>query len=337
MSSSVEAVRITCLPRELNDELQIADYLAELLGAVQLTVKIVHNKTDTGIPYRSAFVDIGAWTEGEYMDNMQKQLVDAGNNGLEFSEIVTFDGRRIPLNFHFPNGKPMPYIKILASEKNTYYDTKPLALDEGAWTSLYVPVVPADLVIPGDWQRADMRERLTQFFECQLRVGKVSRVDLMSRTKPEDDKETKMLCAYIHFDHWYDNSATTILRGNIETTGEFRCNGFYDGIKFTKFENRRFITIKINHKPLPEVKDPELNIHQLAAANEKLTARVAELEALLSTTQTLTEPITAQTTDSAINFDGLQRNAALVKENKALQQELAALKKRNEELEQASA
>jgi hypothetical protein len=335
MSSSVEAVRITCLPRELNDEFQIADCVAELLGAVQLTVKIVHLKTDTGIPYRSAFVDIGAWAEN--MDNMQQKLIHAGTNGLEFSEFVRFDGHRVPMDFHFHNGKPMPYIKIVATEKNTYYDTKPLALDEGAWTSLYIPVVPADLVIPGELKRADMRDRLANFFEFQLRIGKVSRVDLMSRTKPDDEKENKILCAYIHFDHWYDNSATTILRGNIDGQGEFRCNGFYDGIKFTKFENRRFITLKVNHKPLPEVKDPELNVHQLAAANEKLTARVAELEALLSSTQALTEPIAAQTTDSTINFDGLQRNAALVKENKALQQELAALKKRNEELEQASA
>jgi hypothetical protein len=74
--------------------------------------------------------------------------------------------------------------------------------------------------------------------------------------------------------------------------GTFRQRGYYDGVKQRPFYSRDtngdkkpgYLLFMINHKPIPEV-SIELNVHQLAAANEYLEnelkqrdERIAELE-----------------------------------------------------------
>jgi hypothetical protein len=68
------------------------------------------------------------------------------------------------------------------------------------------------------------------------------------------------------------------VRKSVNARGEFVCHGYYNGFDFCKFDRNRFITFKVNYKPIPTA-DASLNIHQLAAAKEALEKRVAELEA----------------------------------------------------------
>jgi hypothetical protein len=117
---------------------------------------------------------------------------------------------------------------------------------------------------------------LAAFFEDELKIGQVSRVDFVSRTIP--GQETTVRSAYIHFDHWYDNNVSKTVRKSVNARGEFVCHGYYNGFDFCKFDRNRFITFKVNYKPIPTA-DASLNIHQLAAAKEALEKRVAELEA----------------------------------------------------------
>jgi hypothetical protein len=123
--------------------------------------------------------------------------------------------------------------------------------------------------------RLNDEDELTAFFEDKLKVGKVSRIDFMSKAVPNSDRVAK--CAYVHFDQWYDNQTAKLVRKTIATKGEFSCNGFYDGFEFCRFDKNRYINLKVNHKPIPAVTE-DMNVHQLAARVKILEEQNAELE-----------------------------------------------------------
>lgn len=159
------------------------------------------------------------------------------------------------------------------------------------WMSIYLPCIPPDMMLDG--KAFGTIEDVTDFFETELCVGKVKRVDLI--TKPRG--QTNILAAFVHFDYWYQKSEKMREFMDGPGKGECRITGY-----FYSSQNRslaRYLTFKINTSPIPEIapmQAAELNVHQLVhalevaretmAQNEQRIAeqdkRIAELEALLN-------------------------------------------------------
>lgn len=183
------------------------------------------------------------------------------------------------------------------------------------WMSIYVPCIPHDLMLDG--KSFSTIEDITEFFETKLCVGKVKRVDLI--TKPRGN--TNILAAFVHFDCWYHTSNK--MREFMEGPGNGKCGiiGYSKQenedepvmhCRFYSSQNRsysRYLTLKINKNPIPEITPmaaSELNVHQLVhalevaretiAQNEQRLAeqakRIAELEQLLHMNDEISRPMT---------------------------------------------
>lgn len=226
--SSVEAIRIVSLPAELKTTYDVADFIIYTMpiGLVSYVV-ILESRTDAGVPYRTAIAEVGEWLD---TDNVYQDIVKG----------VLIPSAKISRGIHFDNGKPMDYVKVVAA-KSPAPSLDTLVLPEGAWTNLFLPVVPQDLSMDHGDVRLNEEDVLADFFECCLRVGKVSHVEFTKIPgKPYRS-------AIVYFACWYDNQFAKTHRRFIETKGEFVCKGFYDGFEHCRFDNGRFITMK-EHK-----------------------------------------------------------------------------------------
>jgi hypothetical protein len=261
----VGAIRLVSLPCELQSTYDVSMFVKDVLHLNAYSVNIVPMQTDAGVRYRSAFVDIANDSSIEYL----QQISDKG---------VTIHGTDISGGIHFDNGKPMSHMKVTGAKMHSP-SKETLVLEVGDWSSIYIPVIPSDLTMDNGDMRYNENDALVEFFEDQLKIGEVSRIDFMSKTVPGSDREAR--CAYVHFDKWYDNNTANLVRKTISTKGEFSCNGFYDGFEFRKFERSRYITFKVNHKPIPAATE-DMNIHQLAARVRFLEEQNAELETRVS-------------------------------------------------------
>lgn len=124
------------------------------------------------------------------------------------------------------------------------------------------------------------------YFEEKVKLGKVSRVDYVSKTQPNG---TTKLSAFVHFEYWFESAVEFI--NYITQKQEVKFTGYNSNnwISITSSSNRnvsRFFSVRINKTPIPEVKAPELNIHQLIASNqfmenliEQQKAKMEEMEA----------------------------------------------------------
>jgi hypothetical protein len=290
VAASLMAVRIVSLPRELRTAEDIRRFISDklMLGETK-AVKIAEMQTESGVKYRSAFVDL--WPTANYYGPYPGAIQAAGKAGIsvpcsEFTDEYTFD-----------NGKPMSHIKLQETKPHTP-STEPLQLGEGEWSSLYLSIVPEDLAIifsAFDTVNYNNEEALAAFFEHGLKIGKVSRVDFMS--KPVHGSDRQIRCAYVHFDHWFNNQTSSLVRKTINGKGEFSCNGFHDGFSFKRFQNGRYLILKVNHKPIPAV-TADLNIHQLAAANAAMAQRIAELEEQVMSKQPVPNVIVEDSADT---------------------------------------
>jgi len=162
-----------------------------------------------------------------------------------------------------------------------------------SWMSLYVPVVPRDLRI-GDLVM-DNEMAFQHYFEYMLPMGKVSRVDFVS--KPNREGDGMVTSAFVHFSSWFDQGTTyQDIRGMLERDDEVRLSGgasSFDGslLDFVSAANptrRRFITVKINKAPVKRAAEIPKNIHQIInnyglmeGAIEEQNERIAELTALV--------------------------------------------------------
>ena len=268
MSNIIEAVRIVSLPCELQTTCQVGDFITNGIGlGTVASVNIVNMQTDAGMRYRSAFVDILEWAD---------DAMTVHDTLLQGKEGVSISMAELDVSFHFDNGKSMTHLRFSAAKKHSP-STTPLELEEGEWNSIYIPFVPEDLEMDNGDMRYSAHDTLSEFFEDQLKIGQVDRIDFSTRTiSGREDK--KVRSAYVHFNHWYNNRTALLVRKTICDKGEFMCNGFYDGFEFCKFDRNRYITFKVNYKPIPTVTE-DLNIHQLVAAKTNLEVRIAELEA----------------------------------------------------------
>jgi len=281
----VEAIRFVSLPKELQTPNEIASFADEILGLSATSVKIVSMKTEAGVSYRSAFVDIDA---SKASPETLQRISDEG---------IVIQDRTIPGGIRFDNGKSMSHIKVIAAKKQAP-SLEPLALDKSDWSSIYIPVLPSDLGMDNGDVRYTNDDELAEFFEDQLKIGRVSRIDFVNKSAPGADRQIRS--AYVHFECWYDNHTANLIRKTISEKGEFWCNGFYDGFEFCRFERDRFITLKINHKPIPAA-SAEMNVHQLAAAKEFLDKKVSDLDLQI-------EELKAQNEALQLNVESLNEN-----------------------------
>jgi len=153
-----------------------------------------------------------------------------------------------------------------------------------------------------DYKLVNTEAELRDVLENKLKFGVVSRIDFV--TKPavsQDARPTR--CAFIHFDSWFETEEVTKFKSELarEPKLAIKVYGYQDGQYFRRFVSgvdkrvRRFISFKINWKPIPAA-DVSLNVHQLSALLEKSTklieekdARILELEEKLKKYETETE------------------------------------------------
>jgi hypothetical protein len=225
------ALRIVSLPSEMANAYDVSSFVSTELGFGEVVwVNIVNMMTDRGVSYRTAFVDITRTPE-----NAPRA------NDLLNDFIFPSNGR-----FHFDNGKPMDHLKIVACKRNKP-SVDPLVLEEGEWSSLYLPIVPKDLSLDNGDVQYDYQFALYEFFEDHLKLGKVDRIDYTPR--PDGQRS-----AFVHFEYWFDNPITKKVRNVIDAFEQFTCTGYYDGFEFSKFDNGGYLVLKKDTQGLP-VKD----------------------------------------------------------------------------------
>lgn len=283
-SSVVDVLRIVSLPRHILTKEDVYNFVVRYLGVSMVaSIEIVYLKTIKGVHYRSAFVHVTEWHQADA--NTRADLERAGIVGEKLQ--IT--------NIQFDNGKPMGHIHIVMTSKSrqkpslgsmpSQEQSQPSAQQlqpsaqpvQSTWMSIYIPVLPPNLQTHPS-MIYDTEENLKHFFEFELLLGKVSRIDFVERPAVESGRKP-IRSAYVHFEHWYNTRSNTNIRSSIDESGSFVCNGYYFNTDLTPFMNNRFLTFKINHKPIAAVPNPSsMNVHQLVAAAEALAARVSELE-----------------------------------------------------------
>jgi hypothetical protein len=121
----------------------------------------------------------------------------------------------------------------------------------------------------GDMRYND-EHSLAEFIEDQLKLGRVTNIEYT----------TKNVCtAVVQFECWFDNQVSKHIRDAIDHDGNFKCDGFYDGFEFSKFDRNRFIVLK-RHVPVEEraPAEPSMTNAELLAKVEQLEAEVARLK-----------------------------------------------------------
>ena len=158
---------------------------------------------------------------------------------------------------------------------------EPLTAVENLWKSLYIPVLPKDMVL--DNKSLFDEDSLIEFFEKKQELGKVSRIDYVNKKTPNGiiDK----VSAFVHFEYIYGMNEGFV--NYMNEHDEFKVTGYYDytvnGLNETYKQIRsatnpnitRYFSVKINKTPIPEITIPEQNIHQLVA-NNKMMEKVIE-------------------------------------------------------------
>jgi hypothetical protein len=218
----------------------------------RLAINIVPMKTQEGTVYRSAFIHVGRFPADHDISPPEREtyrkLIEAGEKGVEFTEIVAFNGTKYSLNYHFDNGKPMKHFKIVATKKNLHYSPKPMNLEPGAWDIIHIPSVPSGLDVSMD-----------ELVENRLRIGKILGI-----------KRSGNSCS-VTFRWWYDNPTAANVRKEIDAKGRYECNGYYDGVAFRKMAPFIIKKDEIGFRnTLPSVEDLVQEINDLKMRLEKL-------------------------------------------------------------------
>lgn len=289
-SSLITSIRIVSLPMEFQTQDSVVDFVENVLqlGSVA-SVSLVENTTATNVRYVSAFVDFADQADSENACHVFSSL-EADNTMSVKLECS------VPI--HWNNGKEMGYVSIRGSKigfgvaRNENVTASQLALEVDSWMSIYIPMIPDNMLVDvGGRYTTFGANELQNCIENKLRLGKVKRVDFVTR----QIEDRTVQAAFVHFDYWFDLPYANKVRDTMNSGGFYRQKGVIENGQFCSFvaiENgdvvNRYLTFKINHKPIPDA-TPEMNIEQIAAANSLLSkaleekeARIAELEARLS-------------------------------------------------------
>ena len=143
--------------------------------------------------------------------------------------------------------------------------------------SLYIPVLPKDMSLDGEhlFDEASLKN----YFEEKVQLGKVNRIDYVEKKLPNNGTN---ISAFVHFDMWYETAENALYDLKEET--EIRLNGYWrpnrsQYINIRSMNNlalQRYFAVRINKTPIPQVKVPELNIHQLIASNKFMENLIEE-------------------------------------------------------------
>ena len=143
--------------------------------------------------------------------------------------------------------------------------------------SLYIPVLPKDMSLDGEHLFSEAA--LTNYFEEKIQLGKVNRIDYVEKKLPNNGTN---ISAFVHFDMWYETSENMLY--DLKEESEIRLNGYWTPnrrqyINIRSMNNlalHRYFAVRINRTPIPEVKVPELNIHQLISSNKFMENLIEE-------------------------------------------------------------
>ena len=256
MAPASISIRVVSLPRELKTTHLVANFFELALGLGRVhSVYIKNMETTAGTKYQCASVHFSNCYDNQFASQVFGDLKANGEFVLRGQ------------NFTFSNGKSMDHLRFTVDKSGPSYcaeESNPAEVDKDDWMSVYIPVVPIDLDIDSQDYTSD--EMLRKFFEDDLKVGKVSRIDYVNKVKGQ----TNIRSAYVHFDYWCDSLAGHSFRKKLNTSSDAHITGYYDGFEYRNFSGGRYMVMKINHSPIPEA-DPELNIHQLVAVNQELS------------------------------------------------------------------
>lgn len=293
------SLQIIVLPTEYNTVEGVAELLNKtmILGEpsnIRIVEKKNYNqKLKTDIVTRSALIDFKHW----YNTDATRDLYAKLQNMRSANVPVAAHGYRIPSvtaimnesNLHWENGELMNHLSLrearpgsgVIPEKVSNTNDK-MTLSGDDWNSLYIPILPTNMYLqhPDHTVTAFQHRYLKTFIENELNLGKVARIDFIDR---EMENAGTVKAVFIHFEHWNDNANARHLREKLNTEGQFRQRGYYDGKNMHRFLVRNdngdkiegYFAFKINHKPIPEA-ETELNMAQLVAANKVLTEKMAE-------------------------------------------------------------
>jgi hypothetical protein len=99
---TMKTVRVVSLPRELQTSEDVKRFMKDILGLDCLRVKIVDMRSESGVCFRSAFVDIDTQQSDSVTLNAMTQ---PGGHAIQSGCI--------PGGIHFDNGKPMGHVRVL--------------------------------------------------------------------------------------------------------------------------------------------------------------------------------------------------------------------------------
>ena len=293
------SLQIIVLPSEYNTVEGVAELLNQtmMLGEpsnIRIIEKKNYNqKLKTDIVTRSALVDFKHWynTEAtrdlyENLQHIRYNIVSAPVHGYRVPSVTAIMNEA---NLHWENGELMNHLSLrearpgsgLIPEKVSNANDK-MTLSGDDWNSLYIPILPNNMYLrhPDHTVTAFQHRYLKNFIENELNLGKVARIDFIDR---EMENAGTVKAVFIHFEYWNDNANARHLRERLNTEGQFRQRGHYDGKNMHRFLVRNdngdkvegYFAFKINHKPIPEA-ETEFNMAQLVAANKVLTEKMAE-------------------------------------------------------------
>lgn len=296
------SLQLVSLPSEYNSKDGVQELIEKILriGKVE-NIRIIERKNynhrlHTEVVTKTAFVDFIHWNNTQSVQELHRLLNAETNQQGRTNSVTVITSTPI----HWDNGDNMTHLSIREARvgsgkeeevesSNTAAADEGLVLNTDDWNSLYIPVLPNNMYIqhPDNTSNTFQPRHLKMFIENDLKLGKVQRVDFIDREL--EDSNVVVKSVFIHFESWNNNTNTRFLREKLNTFGQFKQKGYYDGGMhriLVRNENGDkvpgYFVFKINHKPIPEVGETELNMSQLVAANKVLEEKMNEKNELIA-------------------------------------------------------
>jgi len=292
------SLHITCLPAKYSNSETVQELVEQLIPIGKVNNIRIVKKTDSknNRTFQSAFIDFEYWYISESTRCLLMELFNVtrfengeptytqsiqifGNEHFFWDEAETMKMKCLSIRF---------VKKGMATQENVAKSAQKLELSPEQWNSLYIPCLPKEILFDTDKGTSYINENSLQYFiEKNLQLGKIKRIDFVDREVVENERTITVKAAFIHFEYWNDNNNAKFLRNKLDTEGQFRQKGYYNGKNMMWFYSEengvktpRYFVFKINYKPIPEA-ETDLNIHQLVAANKKLEEVVLEKDELI--------------------------------------------------------
>ena len=304
------SLQLVSLPIEYNDTDGVIDLFENKLNIGKVSSVRINERKNynqrlrSHIVTKTAFIDMEGINNTPAVRDLQSYLNNKDSMMISPSVTVVIES---PI--HWENGDNMTHLSIRTATEGSgkpkevppsttaaaaaTSEPENMELSNDDWKSVYIPILPSNMYVnnPIDNSYHTFQPRnLKSLLENELRLGKVQRVDFIDRDL-ENGQVVKS--AFIHFEYWYNNNNAKFLRDKLNTSGQFKQKGFYDGSNTHRFMVRNdngdkvpgYFVFKINHKPIPEVEETELNMSQLVAANKVLEEKMAERDELIEKLQ----------------------------------------------------